>query len=244
MTDIIGKNEALVEKQLENLELETPGVFSCIFSISNPHFLATIKMPKNVPDEILADIAGFLSFEDNTKNLYVNKQFHRVIEINGKKLPRQEVTMFIHDPPDMVDFSSRKKTDRLMDSEAFATRQKPDPYGIHVIEGSADVEFPGLNDIIVNEVEISDEMDEFEETFERIMDLVGGQLIPVKKVILCLIIGENDHMEELTRFRDIYSSTYLQQGRTEGGGNCLPPSRRRREKNQRSYSLCLKFFKK
>ena len=204
MSEINVTNEAIVAVQnaLEDSNLQNPGF---CFSISNSLFLAISKMPKDVPDDILRTVLGFLSFEDNMKNLFVNKKFSRVIEKSGNQLPRQEVSMYIHNQRNMVDFWNSKKTIRITDGP-YSPPDQLSHQKVLYIEGKVGVEFTGLKNIIVTQVQIRDGMAQFEAVFQRIKDrLLGGQVMSIKTVDLRLI---GDTMLELARFQRNYSSLY------------------------------------
>jgi len=198
------------------------------------------KMPKDVPDEIIRTILGFLSFKDNTNNLFVSKKFCRIIGKGGIQLnQRQEVSMrirMIRDVPRMVDFSNGEMTVRITDGRCI---RRPGQK-IHIIEGQVGVEFPGLKHIIVNELLLDEHMVQFD-IFEHIKDrMLGGHLLPIKKVQLQIFDAGGamqnitDHspggqlmpikrlllrffnaelsLQILARFRDIHSSTYSRNG--------------------------------
>ena len=92
-----------------------------------------------------------------------------------------------------------------MSEKNFAIRPT-DPEGMLVVEGHAGVGFSGLKNIIVTEMAIRN-LAQFMETFQKIKDrLLGGQRMPVKKVVLDEVEEGGWSSQKLAHFRDIYSN--------------------------------------
>jgi len=188
-------------------------------------------MPKFVPPEILMTTLGFLPQMDLNNDMLVSKAWHNLIKGGGKQLPQlQEIRIdAIHHRRNvfMVDFSIDGKTVRLTEGKALQnegiarntlrTAQKK----ILFVEGREDVEFSGLKNSIVAEFKFLMQMVRFEEIFQKIKNLLGGQILPIKTVEICFDIRA-DHMQELSHFRDNYSSIIWDEGIDDQGrrGTC------------------------
>ena len=150
-----------------------------------------MDVTKHVPIEIITDVLDFLARLDLNDDMLVSQKWYKIIKGGERIFPqRQEVAMRTVDQPNepfAVELSIVDKTVKCTEGE-----DNPKDVLKHCI-----VNYEGEVRGIVA----------FHERFRRIQSLVGAQPIPLKLLDLQLDALEGDaQLEELTRFREIYSS--------------------------------------